>query len=370
MRIAIIGAGLSGCTIGRLLKDRGHDVAIFEKEEKIGGLCATATDKGRIYQLFGSHNFHTYNQSVIKFISRFSEFNNYVHYKGVYADGGILPYPISYQTIERLKEKEQILRELSKLPKEIDMRNFETCVVSMIGKTLYAKFIENYTTKFWGILPKDMEAEWAPKRIAIRQNNSLGYFGDEWQGLPIYGYSYLLEQMTEGIAVHYNTEIKDYRDLNHDLVISTISIDKLFHFCYGCLTYRGFSFILNFNETHWENKRYGCINYPGNDVPYIRKANYSLCYQAGAGTANSYIVSYGYPDEKSRMCPLYTLENKRILNEYLLHLVKIKNLVSIGRLGLFKYYDMDEVIEWCLDNINAVENYITLGPDRRMQLLT
>src|SRR3990167_4152934 len=188
MKVAIIGAGISGCTIARLLKDRGHEVVIFEKQDRLGGLCTTDTNNGRIYQLFGPHIFHTDNESVVKFILRFSQFNDYIHYKGTCIDDRVLPYPISLETISMLDEKEKILKEISNLPENPDMENFETCIVSMIGKTLYGKFIQNYTMKFWGVSPERLEAVWAMKRIEIRPDNSLGYFKNEWQGLPSSGY--------------------------------------------------------------------------------------------------------------------------------------------------------------------------------------
>jgi UDP-galactopyranose mutase len=368
MRIAVIGAGLSGCTIARLLKDRGHGVVIFEKEKVPGGLCRTGVHEGKLYQLFGSHNLHTRSEAVIEFVSKFSEFNHYVHRVGTFVDGRTFPYPISYKTIGLLKEKDRILKEIACLPEKMDVSNFESCVVSMMGESIYKKFIENYTRKFWRISPKEMDAEWAPKRIEIRQDDSLGYFKDEWQGLPLKGYTHMFEKMIEGIPVHYNAEIKDYHDLDYDLVVSTTPIDELFGFCYGRLAYRGLDFKIRFDESKWEDVQYGCINFPNNDAAYIRKCNYSFCYPNGPVT--SYIVGYDFPGDHSRMYPLCTSENKKLFNQYLARLVQIKNLLSIGRLGLFSYYDMDETVAWCLDHIEMVENYPALNSEKRMELLT
>jgi len=213
-----------------------------------------------------------------------------------------------------------------------------------------------------------MEAEWAPKRIEIRQDDHLGYFKDKWQGLPEKGYTRMFEKMIEGIPVHYNAKITDYRSLRYELVISTIPVDELLGFCYGHLTYRGFDFVIHFDETEWEDVKYGCINFPDSSVAYARKCNYSLCYRDVP--ISSYIVGYDFPSNNSRMYPLYTPENKKLLNKYIAHLVKIKNLISIGRLGLFRYYNMDEAIKWCFMNIEAVENYLTLSPDKKRLLLT
>ena len=118
----------------------------------------------------------------------------------------------------------------------------------------------------------------------------------------------------------------------------------------------------------WEDARFGCINFPDSDVAYTRKCNYSLCYTNGP--LASYIVGYDFPGNNSRMYPVYTSKNKKLFNKYLVRLVRTKNLLSIGRLGLFRYYDMDEAIAWCLDNIDAVENYLFLSPEKRMALLS
>jgi UDP-galactopyranose mutase len=267
-----------------------------------------------------------------------------------------------------LREKEFILGELSRLPKKIDMLNFKTCVVSMIGETLYKKFIENYTFKFWGISPEELDAEWAPKKIEIRKNDDLGYFNDEWQGLPSNGYQSMFEEMIRGIPVHCNCGVKGYAGLDSDLAISTMPIDELFEFCYGVLNYRGIDFTFRFDEYQWEDLRYGCINYPENNVAFTRRCNYSLCYKNGP--VISHIVGYEFPAASNRMYPVYTAENKMLFDKYLNRLVRAKNILSIGRLGLFRYYDMDEAVKWCLDNIEAVENYPNLSIEKKMELLT
>lgn len=368
MRIAVIGAGLSGCTIARLLKDRGHGVIVYEKADRPGGLCQSAFYQNRPYQLFGPHNFHTGDGAVAGFIRRFAELNNYLHRVATFVGGRILPYPISLRTIDILEEKDIILRELSRLPERMDTSNFKACVVSMIGETLYNKFIGNYTVKFWGVAPEEMDAGWAPKKIEIREDDGKGYFNDEWQGLPVGGYQQMFEEMIKGIPVRYNSAIKDYSGLDYDLTISTIPVDELFDFCYGALSYRGIDFTFCFDEKHWEDDRYGCINYPESNVAFTRRCNYNICY--GLRDGGSSVVGYEFPSGANRMYPVYTQANRAIFNRYLARLVRVRNLLSIGRLGLFRYYDMDETVKWCLDNIEAVERYPGLSAGKRMELLT
>lgn len=367
MKIAVIGGGLSGCTLARLLKDRGHAVVIFEKNNKLGGLCATDTHRGRVYQLFGPHSFHTKKKAVKKFVLRFSRFSNYIHYVGSCIDGKIVPYPLSYETITLLPERNTIAKEIARLPASPDMSNFETCMRSLLGRTLYEKFIKNYTAKFWGISPKKLSAEWAMKRVEIRKDNDLGYFKKEWQGLPVSGYTPLLEKMTFDLEVRYNSAVNDYKKLKYDLIVSTMPIDELLRFQFGRLQYRSTRFTINFREKHWENEKYGCINFPAADSAYIRKTNYDLVYQAPRSA--SCIVGYEYPDGEQRTHPFFTVGSKKTLQRYLVSVAKIKNVIPVGRLGLFRYYDMDEAVEWCLNNVGAIERYKDLTFEERMKLL-
>lgn len=160
MNILVVGAGLSGCSLARLLKDRGHTVSLIEKEDRVGGLCVTDVNQdGLKYEPFGARTFHSKNPRIKKFITKFDDFNGYIHRKGMIINRKLFPFPITKEAINNFEEREKILRELKKRPNKADRTNFETASVSIFGKTLYEYFIKNYTTKMWGMDPKNLTAE-------------------------------------------------------------------------------------------------------------------------------------------------------------------------------------------------------------------
>ncbi|MGA2380984.1 MAG: FAD-dependent oxidoreductase [Spirochaetia bacterium] len=356
MRIAIIGAGLTGCTAARLLADRGHLVTMFEEQPRIGGLCATGRLGTVDYCLYGSHVVHTDDAAVKDFFLRFAQFNGYMHFKATFVNGKYLPYPVSYETIDQLPQKDRILCELSGRPRDLDTGNFETCLISMMGRTLYEMFIRNYTMKLWGVDPRLLDADWAPRRIEIRADNSASYFGSEWQGLPVGGFSPMFQRMIGGIPVQLNCAIASLQEaveLSADLVISTIPLDRLLSYRHGRLVYRGIRQEVTLEDS-WPDDRFGDINFP-NDQAYIRKTNFTLCSKASR--AQGLVMGYEFPVAEGTMYPVLNAANKARLRLYLDDLVKQERIVSIGRLGLFKYYDMDEIVAWCIRNCEALESF-------------
>lgn len=147
-KIIVIGAGLSGCAVARLLADRGHDVRLLEQKAEIGGLCLTRiSPNGFKYEPFGAHTFHTGDARVRKFVTRFGPFNDYVHRKGIILHGKLFPFPLPPSVFGALPEAARIRRELARRPASVDMTNFETACRSRFGATLYRLFIANYTAR-------------------------------------------------------------------------------------------------------------------------------------------------------------------------------------------------------------------------------
>jgi len=358
MRILIIGAGLSGCTIARLLKERDHDVFVIEKENYVGGLCITKlTPDGLKYEPFGARTFHTKYNYVKEFITRFDEFNGYIHRKGMILNGHLFPFPITKQAINQFKEKDQIIEELKNRPSKINQLNFETACISIFGKTLYNYFIKNYTSKMWGIEPIKLTAEWAPKRLELREEEDDRLFKDQWQGLPKHGYSYLLERIIKGIPIQFNRATFDPEKF--DIVISSAPIDKILNYKYGKLEYRSLKFEYKSDEL-WENDSYGTINLPQHPV-YIRKCNFKILHKE---SSDHNWIQYQQPvvsDENNRpMYPMNTEANNELFDKYLKEICKT-NICPIGRLGLFKYLDMDKAVAIAYEMPEIVESFKKLS---------
>ena len=364
MRILIVGAGLSGGTMGRLLTDAGYSVSMIEKKGFPGGLCITRINQdGLKYEPFGARTFHTDKEHIKEFVTRFDQFNGYTHYKGMVINGILFPFPMTKEALNELPEKNQILAELTDRPKVVDKTNFETAAISIVGKTLYGYFIENYSRKMWGCEPKELTADWAPKRLEFREDGRTECFLNQWQGLPVNGYSYLIERMIEGIPIKYNTA--NYNEQDYDLVISTAPIDHLFNYKYGRLQYRSMRY-KHVRDEHWEKDTYGTINLPQHPK-YIRKCNFKVLYKAES-THNwiQYQEPMAADDKYMPMYPVNTKETDHIFDQYLKEICETA-ICPLGRLGLFKYLDMDKAVLHAFEMFPVVIEYLSLTPEARYQ---
>lgn len=365
MKILIVGAGLSGCSLARLLKNKGHNVSVIEKQNRIGGLCVTEVNEdGLKYEPFGARTFHSKNPRIVNFISGFDEFNGYAHRKGMIINEKLFPFPITRETISNFKEEKLIADELKNRPGEIDQTNFETACISIFGKTLYGYFIENYTRKMWGIDPEQLTAEWAPKRLELRKDDTEGLFYNQWQGLPRKGYTALLSKMIEGIPLRLNTS--SFSDNDYDVVVSSAPIDESMGLKFGRLTYRSLRFDYARNE-FWEKDDYGTINLPQHQK-YIRKCNFKILHKQ---ESRHNFIQFQEPvaadNGQVPMYPVNTKVSEAIFDKYLKDACKTKNICPLGRLGLFKYLDMDKAVETAFDMVTVVENYLTLNHQDRYQ---
>ncbi len=364
MIILIVGAGLSGCSTARLLKDRGHDVRIIEKQSYIGGLCITRIDQeGLKYEPFGARTFHTNNKKIWEFITKFGGFNDYVHRKGMIIEDKLFPFPITKSAINLFRERDKILCELKNRPNTIDKTNFETAAISIFGETLYKYFIKNYTEKMWGCDVRELSAEWIAKRLELREDNTDKLFKVKWQGLPIHGYTFLLENMIKDIPCSLNATF--YNPEDYDVVVLSAPIDETLNYKYERLKYRSMRFEYRKNE-YWENDSYGTINLP-QDQRFIRKCNFKILHkQFSKNNLVQYQESIAVNNGQIPMYPINTKENDIPFDKYLKEICKT-NICPIGRLGLFKYLDMDKAVAVAFDMVSVVENYLNFNPDERLR---
>jgi UDP-galactopyranose mutase len=363
----IVGSGLTGCTIARVLKDSGFTVSVCEKENFTGGLCRSdVSSKGVIFEPFGARTFHTKNKEVENFVKKYSEFNSYKHHKGSLYKGVLYHYPINYETISKMPNRKQILKELSQRPDEIDRTNFETAMLSVFGKSLYKMFIKNYSEKFWGLEPKLLESEWAPSRVELKQKE-VSLFESQWQGLPCGSYNKLFEKLLEGIPVHLNTDYSDIEE-KFDKIIYTGKIDELYGFQEGILPYRSIDFEYRV-DGDWENDSYGTINLP--DHPkYFRKANFKILHQQDINT--NYIQYQRAVKEDELHLPMYpinTILNNQLFDRYLKMACKNNKIIPAGRLGLYKYLDMDKAILLGIQMKSLILKWERLKPSARYNSL-
>lgn len=367
MKIGILGAGLTGCALARLLVDRGHLVILLEKNDRIGGLCISErSENGLLYEPYGARTFHTSDNQVKMFALRYSPFNGYQHRKGIIIEETLLPFPISRNAIALLPSASKIMQELEVRPKEIDRSNFETACISLFGPTLYAYFISNYTQRMWGIVPKQLSSHWVSKRLVLRDCDTTVLFQNEWQGLPEEGYSLWLERMIRGIPAE--TGVARCSTKKFDIVVSTTPIDQIAGYRYGRLDYRSLKFIYKPDEA-WEDLKYGTINLPQHQK-FIRKCNFKVLHRK---LHSPDLIQYQEPcaadNDNIPMYPVHTENNESLFKKYLSYIVSLPNLCPAGRLGLFEYLDMDEAIRQAIQLVPFIEKYNDLLPQRRIEEL-
>lgn len=362
MRILVVGAGITGCTIARLMKDKGYTVSIKEKQDHIGGLCYTKINpSGIFYEPYGGHAFHTNDNRVKELVLKFSDFNDYRHNKGIVINGILHHFPLSKESILKMENSEQILKELEKRPKIPDLTNFETCSISKFGITLYKLFIYNYSKKMWGLEPKELTTEYIRNRIELK--NSITFmFEDNFQGLPVKGYTELLRNMIYDIPIELNSS--QFNESLYDLILFSGRIDELLKFKFGKLQFRSLLFEYREKED-WENENYGTINLP-QDPKYIRKVNFKVMHQQKISKT---LIQYQEPitanSNNLPLYPIYTKKNIELFNRYLTEACKSEKIIPIGRLGLYKYLEMGKSMSLLMNMIPLIEKWKIISPKER-----
>lgn len=339
---AIIGAGLTGATIARLLAEAGISSVVFEKENIVGGLCA---DDGFVSR-YGPHIFHTRSVEVWNFVTRFAKMIPYVHRVVSYTHGKYVPYPVNIDTLKILygvNTDYEALRILKEETKEQvrDVSDFEVAAIAKFGRTVYEALIKGYTLKQWGRFPGPSVID----RVPLRLDHDDRFFTDKYQGLPYNGYTRMVENMLdhECIGVRLNcaidcTELESLAD-HFDCIISSAPPDELLDFRFGTLDYRGLDFEFANSELP---DPYTVVNLPDIHIYYTRATDYKkLNHVLGKFIGN--MVVYEMPSTNSRMYPVVSNNSRNTWEAYATELSKY-NVHLVGRLGSFRYLNMDDAI--------------------------
>ncbi|RDY27396.1 UDP-galactopyranose mutase [Romboutsia weinsteinii] len=350
----IVGAGLAGLTIAnRIANEMDEHVLIIEKRNHIGGNCYDYyNEEGIMIHKYGPHIFHTNSKKVWDYLSKFTKWNYYQHRVLSYIDGNNIPMPISCETINALynlnlstNEVEQYLRDKSLEIEEI--KNSEDVVLSKAGNEIYEKFFKHYTKKQWDVYPNELDKS-VISRIPVRTNRDTRYFADKYQGMPKYGYTKMCENMSNNPKIHImlNTDYKDIiSDLKYDKLIYTGPIDYFFDYKYDKLKYRSLEFELETIDTESYQDE-SVINYP-NDYDFTRITEYKkLTGQLNHKTT----IAREYPKWDGE--PYYPVPQKEAMdqyNKYKQEADKLDNVIFVGRLAQYKYYNIDAVVETALD---------------------
>lgn len=359
----IVGAGLFGAVFAYEATKKGKKCLVIDKRDHIAGNIYTKETENINVHQYGAHIFHTSDRKIWDYVNSFADFNNYINSPvAVYKDE-LYNLPFNMNTFSKMwniKTPSEAKAIIEKQIEELNItepQNLEEQALSLVGTDVYDKLIKGYTEKQWGRNCKELPA-FIIKRLPLRFTYDNNYFNDRYQGIPIGGYTKIVEKMLEGSDVLLDTDyfefIKDNEGIA-DKVLFTGMIDEYYDFCYGHLEYR---------TVRFETEVLDCDNYQGNavvnytdrEVPYTRIIEHK---HFEFGKQEKTIISREYSTEwEPGMEPYYPVNNERnndLFEKYKALADKEEKVIFGGRLGNYKYYDMDKVIIAALE---AVEKYV------------
>lgn len=361
----VVGAGLFGAIFAHEAKQKGKKVLVIDKRNHVAGNIYTENIEGINVHKYGAHIFHTSNKEVWEYINKFTEFNNYINSPVAVYKNELYNMPFNMNTFNKLwgvktpKEAKDKIEEEKKEAQIGEPKNLEEQAISLVGKTIYEKLVKGYTEKQWGKRAAELPS-FIIKRLPVRFIYDNNYFRDRYQGIPIGGYTGIIERMLEGIEVKLNTDYFDNKEeLENiaDKIIFTGPIDKYYDYKFGELEYRSLRFE---NETLDEQNYQGnaVVNYTEYEVPYTRIIEHKH-FEYNLENPKT-IITREYPDswnkEKEPYYPINNEKNNNLYEKYLELSKEEKNVIFGGRLGAYKYYDMDKVIEQALDLVKKELN--------------
>ncbi len=348
----IVGAGLFGATFAREMTDAGKKCLVIDKRPHIGGNVYSENRNGVDVHVYGAHIFHTSSDRIWEYVNRFATFNNYVNKPKVRFGDRIFSFPINLMTLHQLwgvmtpAEAEAKLKEV-RIPCE-NPDNLEDWILSQVGREVYETFIRGYTMKQWQRDPRELPAS-IIKRLPIRMVFEENYFFDKYQGIPIEGYTKMVDNMLEGVEVRTGIDYFEDRDHFNSLaktVVFTGKVDEYFDFCHGELEYRTLRF--EHEELEGDFQGNAVVNYTSPDVPFTRIVEHKHFLPSTASKLPNTIVTREYSDEYKRgKTPYYPINNDRnnmMYKKYAAMAPAEDDVIFGGRLAEYKYYDMHQVI--------------------------
>lgn len=357
----IVGAGLFGSVFANRAVKAGKKCLVIDKRAHIGGNIYCENIEGINVHKYGAHIFHTSNKKVWEFINEFADFNNYINSPiAIYKDE-LYNLPFNMNTFSKLwgiKTPEEARSIINKQIEETGIKepcNLEEQALSLVGRDIYEKLVKEYTMKQWGRKCTELPS-FIIKRLPLRFTYDNNYFNDTYQGIPIGGYTRVIEKMLEGCDIELNVDFIKNRDRYSKIankIIYTGMIDEYFDFSLGNLEYR----TVRFETERLDIENYqgnAVVNYTSKDIPYTRiieHKHFEFGKQAHTVISKEYSMEW-----KPGMEPYYPLnndDNNVLYEKYKSLASKEMRVIFGGRLGHYKYYDMDKVIEKALETANA-----------------
>lgn len=358
----IVGAGISGAVFAERLHKKGKKVLVIEKRDHIAGNIYTENIEGINVHKYGPHIFHTNNKKIWDYINKFSSFNNFINSPIAVYKGEVYSLPFNMYTFYKMWgviTPEEAIRKISEQRKEIlgDPKNLEEQAISLVGRDIYEKLIKGYTEKQWG-RSCDKLPSFIIKRLPFRTTYDNNYFNALYQGIPIGGYTKTIKNMLDGIEVKLNVDYlhqKKYWETLAKNIIFTGQIDAYFDYCFGSLEYRSVRFETKLlNQNNYQGN--AVVNYTDFNIPWTRSIEHKW-FEFGkdeeGNELRNTIISREYSSEwKQGKDPYYPInddKNKQLYQKYKYLADKQNKVIFAGRLGEYKYYDMDQAINSAIE---------------------
>lgn len=358
MKYLVIGSGLFGSVFSNEAAKRGKEVIVLEKRNHVGGNVYTEEIEGIQVHRYGAHIFHTKMKDIWDYVNQFADFNNYVNSPIANYKGEIYNLPFNMNTFNRMwgvvtpkEAKEKISEQKESFHLSRNPRNLEEQAISLIGPDVYKKLVKGYTEKQWGKSAKDLPA-FIIRRLPVRFTYNNNYFNDPYQGIPIGGYTQIINKLLDDnlIDVRVNTDFFEKKNeyLNSEYkIIFTGMIDQFFDYKLGELEYRSLKFETEIlNESNYQGN--AVVNYTDSKIPFTRIIEHKH-FEFGKGNKEKTIITKEYPQVWHRgnepYYPINDEKNKKLYSKYVkLAREEYPNIVFGGRLGQYRYYNMDQTI--------------------------
>lgn len=359
MKYLIVGAGLFGSIFAYEAAKNGHQVKVIEKRNHIAGNIYSEKIEEIHFHKYGAHIFHTSDKEVWDYVNQFAEFNRYTNSPIANYKGEIYNLPFNMNTFNKLwgvvtpEEAQKKIDEQRSILNNKEPENLEEQAISLVGTDIYKKLIKDYTEKQWGRPCVELPA-FIIKRLPVRMTYDNNYFNDKYQGIPIGGYTQIVEKLLDhpNIEVHLNTDFfinKERLEKKADKVVYTGMIDQFFDYAFGKLEYRSLRFETEIlNQDNYQGN--AVVNYTDSDHKYTRIIEHK---HFEFGTQPKTIITKEYPtDWKPNDEPYYPVndeKNEQLYLKYEKLADKETKYIFGGRLGMYKYFDMHQVIKKALE---------------------
>lgn len=354
----IVGAGLFGAVFAQQAKQAGKTVLVIDKRSHLGGNVYTEEVEGIRVHRYGAHIFHTSDRKIWEYVQQFAVFNRYTNSPVARYKDEVYNLPFNMNTFYQMwgvKTPEEAKKKLESQIREAavcEPKNLEEQALSLVGKDIYEKLIRGYTEKQWGKRAKELPS-FIIRRLPVRYTYDNNYFNDSYQGIPVGGYTRMVERMLDGVEIRLNTDYFQAReelDRLADRVVFTGMIDAYYGECYGKLDYRSLRFETEVMDTlNYQGN--AVVNYTEYEVPYTRIIEHK---HFEFGTQPKTVITREYPaawtGKEEPYYPINDERNNRLYEKYKALADREDRVIFGGRLGMYRYYDMHQVIAEALES--------------------